>query len=328
MRIRTAAVLLGGLAAFLGTVAAGYVAAELNQPAVAPDRASTTWLLSAMLAGWVTILPVYVAVLALAALLVGRRRGAAFLYGAVGLFVGVLASVSYPVFGNDTVWVVAVPLAIDGVVSGRLVGRFGMKNGDIGPTPELEAAYAEPHRRYHTAAHIRDCLQQLRDVPDLGQAERSTLQHAIWWHDAIYDPTRSDNEEVSAQLAERDLAAQGVPEAERVEVARLIRLTKGHTVEPGDRLGAILVSIDLSILGRPPADYDAYAAAIRQEYAHVPDDLYRAGRAAVLRHFLDTPAIYPDPAFRERYEAQARANLARELAALQGRPSPLIAGGA
>lgn len=189
------------------------------------------------------------------------------------------------------------------------------------PQSNLLVAYAEPQRRYHTLAHIRDCLEQLEDAPGLDPAERLTLERAIWWHDAVYDPKCSDNEERSAELADRDLAAQGVGDAERAEVARLILLTKGHTVEPGDRLGALLVSIDLSVLGRPAAEYDAYAQAIREEYAYVPDDLYRMGRGTVLKHFLNAPAIYADPGFRERYEAQARANLARELGRLEaGQP--------
>lgn len=183
-------------------------------------------------------------------------------------------------------------------------------------TPKLEAAYAEPHRRYHTRAHIEDCLAELNALEGLSGPERRLLTWAIWWHDAIYEPSRSDNEALSAEMAERDLAAMGVSPAERAEVARLIRLTAGHTVEPNDPLGAVLVSIDLSILGRAPETYDRYAAAIREEYGFVPDDAYRLGRAAVLQRFLEAPVLYPAPRLRERFEAQARDNIARELAQL------------
>lgn len=183
-------------------------------------------------------------------------------------------------------------------------------------TPTLRAAYSEPHRRYHTLEHIKDCLTQLASVQDLGVAERRLLELALWWHDAVYDPTRGDNEEVSAQLARRDLAAMGEAPEVIDEVARLILLTKGHTVASDDRLGALLVSIDLSILGRAPEAYDRYAAQIREEYSFVPEEAYRAGRAAVLRKFLEAPVVFADPAFAERYDAQARANLDRELASL------------
>ena len=183
-------------------------------------------------------------------------------------------------------------------------------------TPQLERAYGEPHRRYHTRRHIEQCLALLDKVPDLTEAELQTLTYAIWWHDAVYDATASDNEARSAEMARRDLRDLDVGIHARDEVARLILLTAGHAVEPGDRLGEILVSIDLSILGGPPAAYDEYALAVRAEYAHVPDDLWRAGRARVLQRFLDAPVIYPDPAFGEWLEPQARFNLSRELASL------------
>jgi predicted metal-dependent HD superfamily phosphohydrolase len=176
---------------------------------------------------------------------------------------------------------------------------------------ELVAAYTAPGRHYHDLSHIEDCLGALAGVDDLSSAERDILTEAIWWHDVVYDPTRSDNEELSARLAEQRVR----PEL-RQEVGRLIRLTRTHQVEPDDRLGAILISIDLSILGAAPARYDAYAAAIRKEFAHVPDGDYRAGRAKVLSQFAARPVIFPDAAFAARYDRPARDNLARELASL------------
>ena len=176
----------------------------------------------------------------------------------------------------------------------------------------LIAAYSAPGRHYHNLAHIEDCLDLLSSVDNLSAAERDLLVQAIWWHDAVYDPKKSDNEEQSALLAEQAVASDV-----REEVGRLIRLTKSHQVVPGDRLGAILISIDLSILGVEPARYDAYAAAIRQEFIHVPERDYRAGRAKVLGQFAGRPVIFPDAAFAARYDRQARENLARELASLR-----------
>ncbi|NOJ50056.1 HD domain-containing protein [Bradyrhizobium archetypum] len=177
---------------------------------------------------------------------------------------------------------------------------------------ELVAAYTAPGRHYHNLAHIEDCLAALARVDNLSAREREILTEAIWWHDVVYDATRPDNEELSAQLAEQHVRADI-----RHEVARLIRLTRTHHVQAGDRLGAILISIDLSILGADPARYDAYAAAIRQEFIHVPDTDYRAGRARVLGQFAARPVIFPDAAFAARYDRRARDNLARELASLR-----------
>ena len=122
---------------------------------------------------------------------------------------------------------------------------------------ELAAAYAAPGRHYHNLTHIEDSLAALARVENISPLDREILSAAIWWHDVVYDATRADNEELSARLAE-----QHVREDLRQEVGCLIRLTKTHAVQPDDRLGAILISIDLSILGAEPARYDAYAAAM------------------------------------------------------------------
>ena len=183
-------------------------------------------------------------------------------------------------------------------------------------TPELEAAYAEPHRRYHDRRHIEACLELLAAEVDLTDAERQVLTYAIWWHDAVYDPTASDNELRSAAIAKRALADLDVNLHTRDEVARLILLTAGHEVEEGDRLGQVLVSVDLAILGAEPDDYDAYVQDVRAEFSHVTMEQWRAGRSRVLQRFLDATAIYPDPNFELRFEALARRNLGRELASL------------
>jgi predicted metal-dependent HD superfamily phosphohydrolase len=190
-------------------------------------------------------------------------------------------------------------------------------DGPAGATKaRLRAAYQEPQRRYHDMSHISDCLQDLAAVSGLADETRLRLAYAIWWHDVVYDPTRNDNEAASADLAQRDLAALGESPETCAEVARLIALTAGHQVGEDDPEGALLVSIDLAILGRPPEAYDAYARAIREEYAHVPDAFFRPGRAGVLKRMLEAQPLYPDPGYRVRLEAQARANLEREIAEL------------
>jgi predicted metal-dependent HD superfamily phosphohydrolase len=180
---------------------------------------------------------------------------------------------------------------------------------------EIAFAYAELQRRYHTLAHISACLDQL-DAIGRTEPARRTIELALWWHDAVYDPTRADNEARSAALARDHLGRLSEAAAVIDEVERLIMLTAGHTVAADDTIGATLVSIDLSILGQPAAIYDRYAGQVRAEYAHVPDAAFRAGRARVMTHFLEAPTIYADPDFRDRLEAPARANIAREIAAL------------
>ena len=177
------------------------------------------------------------------------------------------------------------------------------------------ACYAEPGRHYHDMRHLDECEQRLDSITDLEDGERRILRWALLWHDAIYDPTKGDNEERSADMARRELAACGIDEDIAGEVARLILLTKGHRVESSDRLGALMVSIDLSILGASADRYREYASAVRQEYAHVPEEAWQAGRSAVLRALMDGP-IFAHPDFRDELEDQARTNMEAELKSL------------
>ena len=114
----------------------------------------------------------------------------------------------------------------------------------------------------------------------------------------------------------RELAACGVSSEDSAVVARLILLTRGHAAAPDDRLGALMVSIDLAILGSEPERYQAYAEAVRREFAEVPDAEWAEGRALVLTRLLAADPLYPDPGF-AALEASARRNMKEELSRLR-----------
>jgi len=179
------------------------------------------------------------------------------------------------------------------------------------------AAYAQLHRHYHDQRHLDECLAELQSVRDLDEESARLLRWALLWHDAVYEPGHRDNEERSARLAVTELSRCGVKKTEADEVARLIRLTEKHSVESGDRLGAVMVSIDLAILGSDPERYADYVADVRLEYDHVPDDLWRSGRALVLERMLSKERLFPDEDFHSRLEEQARRNLRAELSSLR-----------
>ena len=176
---------------------------------------------------------------------------------------------------------------------------------------ELRVRYAEPQRRYHTLEHIRECLQRAAETRAL-QAQPAEIDLAIWFHDAIYEPRRADNEERSADWAASALRSAGVAPGSIERVRDWILLTK-HDSVPADSDARIFVDIDLSILGAPPARFAAYESAIREEYAWVPEDTFRARRAEVLQRFLARDCIFATGWFRERFEAQARENLKQSL---------------
>jgi predicted metal-dependent HD superfamily phosphohydrolase len=191
---------------------------------------------------------------------------------------------------------------------------------------ELIARWSEPHRRYHDRAHLRAVLAAIDPLAGLA-ADPAAVRLAAWFHDAVYDGRPGRDEERSAQLAESRLPRCGVPPARVAETARLVRLTAGHAPADGDRNGEVLCDADLAILAAPPDVYAAYAAAVREEYRHVPDDLFAAGRAEVLAGLLAMPRLYRTPAAYELWERAARENVAAELARLSRLAPPQPGGG-
>ncbi len=207
------------------------------------------------------------------------------------------------------------------------VGLVGGEHGRAAGA-DLLARYAEPHRRYHDVRHLRDVLA-IVDELETEAADPVAVRLAAWFHDAVYvvehnahEPAAHEsaaavsNEEASARLAETVLGALGLDPARIREAARLVRLTQSHHPEPADRDAAVLCDADLAILGAAPERYLRYTHEVRAEYAAVPEDAFRRGRAEILRSLLNAPTLFHTTVARARYEEQARANLATEIATL------------
>ncbi|WP_027483694.1 HD domain-containing protein [Deinococcus pimensis] len=177
---------------------------------------------------------------------------------------------------------------------------------------DLLVRHAQPWRAYHTLSHVLDVL---RVLDGLDVSDREAAELAAWFHDAVYDPRRADNEARSAQLARRSLASI-LPEAHVERVVSLVLATATHECG-GDEDAAAFVDADLAVLGAPRPRYARYANAIRREYAWVPEEAYREGRARVLRGFLGRARLYVTPGMRSACEVTARANLTWELARLE-----------
>ena len=179
----------------------------------------------------------------------------------------------------------------------------------------LAAAYAEPHRHYHTAAHIAACLDELESARDLARFPFE-VEAALWFHDAIYDTSTSNNEARSAAWAAEFLASAGAAPAVGERVREHIMATR-HEADAHTGDAALVVDIDLSILGQHSNVYDDFERNVREEYRWVPLRLYRRKRREILQSFIDRSHVYALRHFRARYEEQARRNLARAIAALQ-----------
>ena len=198
----------------------------------------------------------------------------------------------------------------------ELTHRLGATRDAFRAAEGLLVAYAGPGRAYHGLAHLEDCLRRLDETPTSG-VDRDRVEAALWFHDAVYDSHASDNEARSAALARETLSRLGIADPVAEDVARLVRLTD-HRRPPSDAEGALLCDIDLSILGRPPDEFDDYDAAIRSEYAWVPEETFRAERRRVLQSLLARNPLYATEPLRQRYQAAARANLRRALTRLGG----------
>jgi predicted metal-dependent HD superfamily phosphohydrolase len=157
------------------------------------------------------------------------------------------------------------------------------------PWRSLSARYAEPQRAYHTIAHIAHCLEEFGEVRDQA-ADPLAVEMALWYHDAVYDPRRHDNEEKSAELAAADAGRMGLTAAFGRRVADLIRVST-HQALAEDPDARLFADIDLAILGRPAEGFAEYERRVRVEYGGVPEADFRAGRSAI------------------KYETQARINL-------------------
>ena len=179
----------------------------------------------------------------------------------------------------------------------------------------LVTLYTEPHRAYHNLKHVYNLLGWAETVCE-NILDFQTIGLAIWFHDAIYDARRFDNEQQSANLAVARLRHLKVSDEKIETVRQLILATKMHDSTDLNADGRLFLDFDLSILGADALAYQAYSRAIRREYDFVAESLYRSGRQRVLQNFLERDFIYLTDVCREKFELQARENIKREIAEL------------
>ena len=179
---------------------------------------------------------------------------------------------------------------------------------------DLIGRYCEPHRSYHTLQHLDECFAKLQELRALAVFPEE-IELALWFHDAIYDVKRQDNEERSADWARSVVLAAGLSTTVAARLHALVMATR-HDAVPDDIDQQILVDVDLAILGAEPSRFDEYERQIRAEYSDVGVVEFRRARGKVLTEFLKRPTIFNTERFKAAYEARARLNLARSIKAL------------
>jgi len=179
---------------------------------------------------------------------------------------------------------------------------------------EVMSRYRAPRRCYHNEQHLDECFACFRQVRAEAQ-HPAEIEMAIWFHDAVYDSSRQDNEERSANWALCETTRFGVSREPAERIHSLILATR-HDAAPIAPDARILVDVDLAILAAEPGRFDEYEKQVRQEYSWVPGFVFRRKRRELLTRLLERPTIYSTGLFRATFEPRARDNLRRSLEAL------------
>lgn len=195
--------------------------------------------------------------------------------------------------------------------------RFELDDRQLVTGKRVIANHAGWLRRYHGLGHLGFLFQEIEALSDQ-ISDLPRLTYAAWFHDAIYKSWRKDNEANSADWARTALARMGATSELAERVHALILATADHASGGTDHDDALFLDMDCAILGASADRYDAYARQVRQEVFWAPGGGYRKGRIAFLKAQLARPALFHTEHYSKRYEAQARFNLNRELAALTG----------
>lgn len=184
---------------------------------------------------------------------------------------------------------------------------------------ELRAAYEAADRKYHNWLHITSLLADFHRLKDHWRHPEA-VETAILWHDFVYVALSPSNEADSAEQMLERLKELAEPSA-LADAHALIITTASHTV-PNDMTAelaldsALFLDMDMAILGADRAAFDQYDSAIREEFAIVPDEVYRPRRAEVLAGFLARDDLYLTETFKRGHNKQARANLQRAISRL------------
>lgn len=176
--------------------------------------------------------------------------------------------------------------------------------------------YEEKHRFYHNLTHISQLLKQYETHQNLLE-DAVSVQLAIWFHDVVYDPFSKNNEEKSAEFAQKKLTSFDFLPQSLEKMNTLILATQKHQPISNSFDELFFLDCDLCILGQDEAMYKIYAQQIRAEYKNVPNFLYQSGRIEVLNKFLARERIFFTDLFFAQFEKQARENIKNELILLQ-----------
>ena len=186
----------------------------------------------------------------------------------------------------------------------------------------IEKCYSEPHRFYHTQEHLTNMIKYQTLLIGDSTDVKMELRLATMFHDAVYDPARSDNEEKSAEMAVEWVKNNSSYTFRRMDTSvihDLIMCTKNHVpIHPSDLTEAIIIDSDLGGIGQSYEVFEFDGNNVRKEYEPIyGTELFIDGRKKWIQSMLAKPQIYWTPYGLSNWEAQARDNLKRSFDELE-----------
>jgi predicted metal-dependent HD superfamily phosphohydrolase len=148
----------------------------------------------------------------------------------------------------------------------------------------LLSMWNESHRHYHNLNHLNDLIEQINENKSkFSEKEYEKLMLAAIFHDCVYDPMSSTNEEDSAKFLIE--CAVDKSNSDILDVQRMILDTKTH--KSTTPLSESFNKFDMSIVERDFDQLLEWENGTSEEFSVYSKNEYKVGRIKFLESLLD-----------------------------------------
>jgi pantetheine-phosphate adenylyltransferase len=149
----------------------------------------------------------------------------------------------------------------------------------------LLTMWNESHRHYHNQNHLLNLVEQINEnKSQLEEKQYEKLILCSLFHDIIYDPSRNDNEERSAEFFINSCIDKNNPDL--LEVKQMILDTKTH--EGNTELSELFNYFDMKVVEGSLNELIEWERGISAEYEPVyGKENYKSGRIKFLESLVD-----------------------------------------
>lgn len=144
---------------------------------------------------------------------------------------------------------------------------------------DILSKWNEPHRYYHNIDHLNYLLNRISSINDLSDIDKDILIISSYFHDIVYNPKKSNNEEKSIELLNEYTQ---IPLDIRNKCSLIIKDTSSSEI-PTDELSKLFWILDREIINTDIGDLIDYEHKIFKEYQFVPYDIYKKKRIEFLK---------------------------------------------